>query len=74
MKDTEPTRNRPEPGPSMADTLRREVQHAEQRLALAQRQLCDYLREHPEDEGKPSVYTTRGFTEHMLDGSGWRRL
>ena len=67
----DPTRDRPEPGPDMASTLKAEVKHCEQRLELARDQLRRWLLSNPEAE---SVYEKRGFMVHQLDGSGYTRL
>jgi hypothetical protein len=72
-KQPDPARNQPTPGVPMADSLRADVAHAQRRLDLAQQLLREWLLSHPEDERPASVYTTRGLTEHRLDGSSWRR-
>ncbi len=73
MKTPDPSKGRPTPGVPMADSLRADVAHAQRRLDLAQQLLREWLLSHPEEATKPSVYETRGITEHRLDGSGWRR-
>lgn len=50
LRYRDPARGRPAGGPSMGDTLRREVRLAERRLELAQDQLRRWLLSHGNDE------------------------
>lgn len=50
LRYRDPARGRPAGGPSMVDTLRREVALAERRLAQAQDQLRRWLLSHGSDE------------------------